>query len=150
MSPYSLILAMREPYLSKLLTGEKTAEVRRTSPDLLNLRGMRLYLYHKGRICGHVTVSDFQRTKYQFLDKLCEEVHGDACLSYEEMSDYLYGYQSLSGVDIACRNGIIYKVSDPVRYECPVPVPCRPQSWQYMTDEIRTMLPDGKEKADGR
>lgn len=143
----ALILAMREPYLSKLLSGEKTVEVRKTRPHRPDVCGMVLYLYHKRHIYGHVTVRQFQNTKYRLIDDLCEEMHEKACLTHQAMRKYLYGYRSNAGFDIACRNGILYIVEKPVRYARPVPVPCRPQSWQYMTDDVRGLLPiDGKEE----
>lgn len=139
--PYNLILAMREPYLTQLLNGEKTAEVRRTKPDLINIYGCRLYLYHKKRIYGHVTVKNWQHTAYQFLTPLCKEWSAAAALTPDEMKKYLSGGLSKAGMEMACRNGIIYLVGEPVRYAFPVDVPCRPQSWQYMTPEIKALLP---------
>lgn len=144
-NPYHLILAMREPYLTQLLNGEKTAEVRRTAPDLLNLKGCRLYLYHKKHIYGHVTVQEVQRTHHLYLDSVCNIYARAACLPVEDMKKYLYGYRSADGIACCCK-GIIYFVGAPVRYAEPVAVPCRPQSWQYMTGDTLALLPDGKEE----
>lgn len=148
-----IILAMREPYLSKLLSGEKTIEVRKTHPktDCLmkygtqHMFGMTLYLYHRRQIWGHVTVTDYVFTENADLDRLCEKYAADACLSFEEMFEYLYPSKPTSAWYQKARQGVLYFVEKPVRYEQPVPVPCRPQSWQYMTAEIQNLLPKGKE-----
>lgn len=146
MKTKDLILAMRAPFLAKLLIGIKTAEVRRTKPDMINFYGTRLYLYHKKRIYGHVTVEDWQYTYRRFLNDLCKNWCAAACLTHEEMWKYLAGDLSPAGQDMACRNGIIYLVRDPVRYAVPVDVPCRPKSWQYMTPEIKVLLPYEEEE----
>lgn len=144
----ALILAMREPYLSKLLSGEKTVEVRKTHPTSIYLKkygtqhfcGCKLYLYHKGQIWGHVSVNNHLLTEGHALNYLCERYANAACLDCFKMYEYLAG-----GGDGKARPGILYFVEKPVRYARPVPVPCRPQSWQYMTDSILKLLPDGKD-----
>lgn len=149
----ALILAMREPYLSKLLSGEKTVEVRRTHPTSIYLKkygtqhffGCKLYLYRKGQIWGYVTVQNHLLTEGRDLSCLCERYADDACLGVFQMYEYLQPFVQDGAYSQKSRPGILYFVEKPVRYARPVPVPCRPQSWQYMTDSILDLLPDGKD-----
>lgn len=142
-----LILAMREPWLTKLLSGEKTAEVRRTRPRTAELAGVkRLYLYRGGCIYGWVPVAGWScfadgiHPVEARVQPLVDRYAARACLTPQEMLRYLHGFPV---------GAVVYKVagplSAPVRYAVPVPVPCRPQGWQYMTAEILALLPDGKE-----
>lgn len=136
----SIILAMREPYLSQLLDGSKTVEVRKTRPACGVLPHETLYLYRKGAIHGQVSVremhyvgrTDFEMGACEAIAKFAEK----ACLEDGEMLDYL-GWHP--------KHAAVYEVYAPIRYARPVPVPCRPQSWQYMTDSILELLPDGRE-----
>lgn len=134
-----LILAMREKWLRLLLTGEKTAEVRRTSPRAEVWPGTRLYLYHKGAIWGYVTVTRAERVCAGNSAKLHSQVcvyFRRACLGFMEMMEYLD----------KCVSGRVYVVTDPVRFAEPVPVPCRPQGWQYMTAAVMQAVAAGRKE----
>lgn len=147
-----LILAMREPFLEKLLSGEKTAEVRRTHPKGLYGGGLRvgdsfkLYLYRSGHIWGYVRVYACILTQGRSIFQLAGCLHREACLTKQEMMDYLRNVRGDEYCRVATPKGVVYSVMNPRRYERGVKVPCRPQSWQFLTEEIRAMLPDdGKE-----
>lgn len=146
-----LILAMQEPHMERLLSGEKKAEVRRTRPrteELNKATRLRLYLYRGGCIHGYVEVqgcrcfADGIHPAEARVQSLIEEYAAEACLTPAEMLRYLHGYPV---------GAIVYRVSPhhaPVRYATPVAVPCRVQSWQYLTPEVAALLPaDGKEAA---
>lgn len=127
---------MREPYLTQLLTGEKTAEVRRTSPRHWAPLPypFPLYLYHRGKIHGHVMATSLYFTGFGRCAEFVKKLHKRACLSEAEMLEYLKDR----------RNGVIYTVEHPTRYAAPIPVPCRPQSWIYITPSILSLLPQTK------
>lgn len=131
-----MILAMRKRYLDLLLSGEKKAEVRSTCPRGLGGYTPRLYLYYRGCIYGHVDAYSLWFTGYGRCEEFVERLHKEACLTKEEMLDYLKDK----------RGGVIYRVSNPVRYAEPISVPCRPQGWIYMKPNVRALLPDGKEE----
>lgn len=133
-----IILAMREPHLSRLLSGEKTAEVRRTRPSLKTMDGIKplvLYLYHRGAIHGICFVKNVRFRRDGILDERglkswvsCH--HKQACLTEAEMTNYL------NGAKFPC----IYFIINAFPYEAPITVSCRPQSWMYMTPEVRSVL----------
>lgn len=127
----SIVLAMREPHMSRLLNGEKTAEVRRTSPTVVVYR---LYLYRRGHIHGYVDVAGYAAAKWHPSDSgianAVRKYHAAAMLDPEDMRRYLKGAAS------PC----IYLVKNPVRLQKPLPVGIRPQSWQYATEEIQAWV----------
>lgn len=129
-----LILAMREKGLNLILSGKKTAEVRRTRPARPCDMPDYLYLYHRGCVHGIAEVRAYRYLPCGWfsLDRgECKE----ACLSVEEAR----GYLQLSSL------GVIYKLGRVQRFPKPVPVPCRPQSWQYATPELLDIIQGGKE-----
>lgn len=124
-----LIIAMRERWMNLILDGKKTAEVRRTRPARPCDMPDYLYLYHKGCIHGMVEVRAHRYLPCGWfsLDKVeCQE----ACLSGEKAR----GYLQLSS------RGVIYKLGKVERFLKPIPVPCRPQSWQYATPELLDII----------
>lgn len=120
---------MREKWLNLILDGKKTAEVRRTRPARPCDMPDYLYLYHRGHIHGIAEVRAFRylTSGWFSLNKgECQE----ACLSVEKAR----GYLQLS------RRGVIYKLGRAQRFPKPIPVPCRPQSWQYATPELLDII----------
>lgn len=134
----AVIVAMREPFLSAVLNGEKTIEVRRTRPRRLPIM---LFFYYRGKIYAGATLKHVHclpccyaiRENRVTVQAACKRFHGQACLTYEAMRDYL----SLGTAPT------LYELGAVEVYRNPVPVPCRPQSWQYMTDDMMKMIPQG-------
>lgn len=125
----SIILAMREKWLNLILSGQKTAEVRRTRPSSPCYMPDYLYLYHKGCIHGIAEVRAYRILPCGWFSLDIGECQ-EACLSVEEAKRYLQT-SSL---------GVIYKLGRVQRFTQPIPVPCRPQSWQYLTEKIRAHI----------
>ena len=124
-----LILAMRERWLNLILDGTKTAEVRRTHPARPCDMPDYLYLYHRGCIHGMAEVRVYRYLIsgwFSLYKGECKE----SCLSVEEAKRYL---QTSS----RC---VIYKLGRVERFLKPIPVPCRPQSWQYATQELLEII----------
>ena len=124
-----LIIAMRERWLTLILDGKKTAEVRRTHPARPCDIPDYLYLYHRGCIHGMVEVRAYRYLPcgwFSLSKGECQE----ACLSGEAARGYL---------QISSR-GVIYKLGKVERFLKPIPVPCRPQSWQYATQELLEII----------
>lgn len=124
-----LILAMREKWLNLILDGTKTAEVRRTHPARPCDMPDYLYLYHRGHIHGMAEVRAYRFLPCGWFSLDAVEVQ-EACLSLEEARGYL---------QISSR-GVIYKLGRVQRFTQPIPVPCRPQSWQYATPELLDII----------
>lgn len=123
-----IILAMRHKWLELILSGIKVAEIRRTRPAEGKLP-CRLWLYQGGMIHGCVDTIGFaeyftpsELSKHRDTQKM-------ACLSEMELEAYLW----------KAKNPIVYYLDTPRRAPRPFPVTCRPQSWQYMTDELRAI-----------
>lgn len=123
--PVSLILAMREPHLSRLLNGEKHLELRRNHPAHVENVG-RLYLYMRGYIHGYVEVVDVEQRGACTLHSIASRWHQGARLTYQDAYTYLNG----------AYKAVAYRVCKPVRFKEPVAVCIRPQSWMYATPEI--------------
>lgn len=139
--PYNIILAMREPYLSQILSGKKTVEVRRTRPNTIPCM---VFLYHRGKIYGSAEVNRVEilppgRTSEgdKALREACKRFAWKACLTEDEM----YRYLNLAPAPT------LYGLEAAQAFARPIEVPCRPQSWQYMTEEIMQVLRVGKEDA---
>lgn len=126
-----LILAMREPYLSQLLSGEKAVEVRRTSPkkDILrNAKTLRLYLYKGGQIHGYVDVSGYATLSDVYFLGAWESMRCAACLTDEELGRYLW--QALPD------RAIFYCVRNSYRYKKPHKFGTTVQSWIYADQDF--------------
>lgn len=131
-----IILAMREKWLNLILEGKKTAEVRRTRPARPCDMPDYLYLYHKGCIHGIAEVVGIRLCERAWLDLIYEDYGKDACLSWQEFSLYM----------ATAKAGVVYRLGKVQRFDTPIPVPCRPQSWQYATPELLEIIQDRKEK----
>lgn len=137
-----LILAMREKWLNLILEGKKTAEVRRTRPAKACDMPDYLYLYHKGCIHGIAEVAGWNTPEcsnvpdYAWPLSATTRTHKEACLTRREMLLYLKGASS----------PVVYLLGKVQRFDTPIPVPCRPQSWQYATPELLEIIQDRKEK----
>lgn len=134
-----LILAMREKWLNLILDGKKTAEVRRTRPrgDVMNRDDffyITLYFYNKGLIHGMAQVDAFACLEYFRREQMGDWCR-KACLTPAEMDKYLDG----------AARPIVYELGKVQRFPKPIPVPCRPQSWQYATPELLEIIQDRKE-----
>ena len=134
-----LILAMREKWLNLILDGKKTAEVRRTRPSSPCYMPGYLYLYHKGCIHGiaEVVGTDLfnQSGLYKEWVFAAFRAYGEkACLTRVDFFRYL----------ALAKSPVVYLLGRVERFLKPIPVPCRPQSWQYATPELLDII-NGKE-----
>lgn len=131
--PMDIILAMREKWLNLILDRKKVFEVRRTCPKH---RPGRIYLYRRGVIWGEAEIGkwwhvcDMFHREYFVYSPFKELFAAKAYLSEREYLDYMEG----------AKRPVVYYLKEVLRYAQPVPVSCRPQSWQYMTDEIRNQI----------
>lgn len=143
----SIIIPLLEPHLSRLLSGEKTAEVRRQSPSFAPALDY-LYLYHRGAIHGRVRVVAWVPLKGADLWRTVKEWHHEACLSPIEMAKYLTRNDPAAWGTIAADPryaircpGIIYSVRSPQRFASPVPVPFRILGMKYLDADTAALLP---------
>lgn len=139
-----LILAMREKWLNLILDGKKTAEVRRTRPARPCDMPDYIYLYHRGHIHGMAEVRGWSvpepdAAAIGLWAREAVREYGDmACLGGVDMFNYLTRgavrehYRSL--------HPVVYLLGRVERFKRPIPVPCRPQSWQYATPELLDII----------
>lgn len=125
----ALLLAMKEEWVGLILCGRKHAEVRRSAPKPGN-EPRRLYLYNRGHVYGYAEVVGFCHVNFKNWKRVCAKYHGMALLSADAMEQYLVG--------TGC--GIVYMLGRRVRYRHAVPVPYRPQSWQYVTPDMECIV----------
>ena len=122
-----IVLALKPKWLELILSGKKTVECRRIMPKKL-VMGDRVYLYCQGDIHGFCTVYDihyFQRDDFDELMSLSDVFHDQACLSFDEMSEYLHQGKS---------PGLIF-INRPHRYDDPHPWRgSTPQNFIYYHD----------------
>lgn len=124
-----IILAMKPKWLHLIIEKKKTCEVRRTGPKVVP---DWLFLYQGGCIHGlaHV-VGVVKPVILNGAAMIGAETLREACLTQEQFTGYMGTWTETSR---------IYKLGGVAAFPRPVPVPCRPQSWQYMTDEILYIL----------
>lgn len=126
-----IVLALKPKWLELILSGKKTAEVRRTLPARLE-PGDKVYFYCKGDIHGFAFVEDVYHvvdyiTKRQYAYWCAEH----ACLTEQEILNYWnYGYNGR----FATSPGVIL-LQDVQRYEDPHPWRgSTPQNFIYYHD----------------
>lgn len=145
-----IILAMQPRWLNLILDGKKTAEVRRTSPARAEDDPCRLWLYQGGAIHGYANVARVHKPQMGMPQmiwcmKIVDEFHIRACLSARDMHDYLT--RDLLGKTYREHwNRAVYELAGGRDFRgAPIYVPCRPQSWMFMTDEVRDIIERSQE-----
>lgn len=124
-----VLLAMKEEWIGPILCGRKRAEVRRRAPKPGN-EPRRVYLYSRGHVYGYADVVGYCHVTFHNWKRLCRKYHTMALLSRDAMEQYIVG--------TGC--GIVYMLGTAVRFNRAVPVPFRPQSWQYLTPDMENLI----------
>lgn len=112
-----IVLALKPKWLELILSGKKTAEVRRTLPARLE-PGDKVYFYCKGDIHGVAIVEDVHKVSGYFYKPSYASMYAEkACLTEQDILNYWnYGYNER----FATRPGIIL-LKDVQRYDDPQP-----------------------------
>jgi predicted transcriptional regulator len=127
LSKKSIILSVKSKYADLILDGKKTLEIR--TKRLPWTADSRAYIYSSGdvrKIVGHCVYSGpFSAVMNNSSGYFSEHILEDACLSAQELKDYLDG-----------RYPNIYRLSGVVRYTEPIELSDfgfenAPQSWAY-------------------
>jgi hypothetical protein len=87
-----IVLALKPKWLNLILQGKKTIECRRQMPKKLEM-GDKVYFYCQGKLHGYGTAYDihrFQKDDFDELMSLVDVFHHDACLSVDDMGEYLW------------------------------------------------------------
>ena len=126
----AILMSIKPEYGEKILSGEKTVELRKTSPvneEFLFESDKTVYLYFTGTgmVLGQVKLNyTVELEPWHDLETLAKE----ACLSVQELERYGAGLDGLY-------HG--WKVKEPGTYVTPIPLSAfglkrPPQSWCYV------------------
>lgn len=126
----SVLLSVKPRYANALLSGTKTAEIRRRFPELPP--GTVVFVYSSSperRVIGTFVIRAIRRLP---ADRLWAAYPGQLSLTRQELRDYLRG----------CRQGVAIETADVARWLRPVSLSELrlwsgldvPQSWRYLDD----------------
>ena len=143
-----ILMSIRARYAARILSGQKTLEIRKTAPKgLRESAEITVLLYEskreggRGAIVGSFVCKSIQSVTMREVREVCRR----ACLNREELMAYAERPQRKSGEkrSTAAPGGKIYawNVEDPVTFEQPmllqqVGVSCPPQSWRKLRAEL--------------
>ena len=132
----NILLSVRRPFCGKILSGEKTWELRQNVPRVMKREHVTLWLYESGKdgeraIIGKCRMVSFALITHMPFGKVLGSFLIDACVSKTHLRTYLPCFA--------------WGVQDPVKLPAPVPLSANgltrpPQSWQYITDEQAAIL----------
>lgn len=132
----NILLSVRRPFSQKILSGEKTWELRKTKPRLKRGGPVKIWLYESGKD-GERAIIGWCRLEYLIIvpRRLPPWLPKRACVTEDYIRDYMRGYRPCYG----------WGVKDPVRLPDAVPLSDigltrPPQSWQYLTPEQADIL----------
>lgn len=131
----NIVLALKPKWLSLILEGKKTIECRRQMPKNL-FPGDKVYFYCQGKLHGYGTaygVHRMQKDDFDELMSLIDVFHHDACLSVDDMGEYLWGGTSPGLIFLSHIH--VYDETQPWNYPPPqnfvyVPYPTAPKHEQ--------------------
>lgn len=131
----NILISIKRPWSRKILSGEKTVELRKTAPRVPKGEHITLWLYESGKYGSREITGKFRMIytiplRHMPFGGALEDIKRDACVTEEQLRSYMP----------CCAWG----VCDPVNL-APVPLSViglkrPPQSWQYLTDEQVAML----------
>ncbi len=132
----NILLSVRRPFSGKILSGEKTLELRKNMPRLRGREFETIWLYESGKDGERAIIGKCRLALCLLLNK---EVSPDnlsaICKSACVTEEHIFHY-------IPC---FTWGVRDPVRLPHAVPLSSigmtrPPQSWQYLTPEQAAIL----------
>lgn len=135
-----ILLSVRLPYSEKILSGEKSWELRKNVPRLKKGDSVTLWLYESGKdgaraIIGKCRMVSYVRMRHMPFRCIPDDFIEDFCVTGEHLRDYLPCYA--------------WRLQDPVKLPRAVHLSAiglnrPPQSWQYLTDEQAAILEGGE------
>ena len=131
-----ILLSVKRPFSEKILSGEKTCELRKNVPRLKKGDSVTLWLYESGKDGQRAVVGKCRMVAYVYIRHMpFGQALGllikDACVSKSHLRAYLPFYA--------------WGVQNPVRLPYVVPLSAigltrPPQSWRYLTDEQAAII----------
>lgn len=117
----NLLLALHLEWFSRMATGQKTVELRRTHPA--DPATGTLFFAIRGTCYGQATVCDITQDA---AINLAINHHQEAAMTPHQAMDYLQG----------AKDPVAYHICGVVRYKAPLPIVRTPQSWQFMPPSL--------------
>jgi predicted transcriptional regulator len=131
-----ILLSIKRPFSGKILSGEKTWELRKNVPRLKKGDSVTLWLYESGKdgaraIIGKCRMVSYVRMRHMPFRCCPDDFIEDFCVEGQHLRDYLPCYA--------------WGVQDPVRFPVTLPLATidltrPPQSWMYLADEQAALL----------
>ena len=137
----NILLSVRRPFPGKILSGEKTWELRKNVPRLKKGDSVTLWLYESGKdgkraVVGKCRMVSYVRMRHMPFRCCPDDFIEDFCVEGQHLRDYLPCYA--------------WGVQDPVRIDAEplstIGLTRPPQSWQYLTDEQAAILEGGSDE----
>lgn len=132
----NILISVRRPFSGKILSGEKTWELRKNKPRIPREEHVTLWTYESGKdgewaIIGKCRMVSYVPMRHMPFRVGPDDFIEDFCVTGEHLRAYLPCYA--------------WGVQDPVRLANAVPLSAigmtrPPQSWQYLTDEQAAIL----------
>lgn len=132
----NILLSVRQPFSGKILSGEKTWELRKNAPRIPRGEHVTLWLYESGKDGERAIIGKCRMVSYVYMRHMpfgdaLDLLMKDACVTEEHIRAYL-----------PCS---AWGVQDPVRLPAAVPLSAigmtrPPQSWQYLADKQAAIL----------
>lgn len=132
----NILISVRRPFSGKILSGEKTWELRKNKPRIPREEYVTLWLYESGKdgeqaIIGKCRMVSYVHMRHMPFPVRPDNFIEDFCVTGQHLRDYLPCYA--------------WGIQDPVRLPAPVPLSTigltrPPQSWQYLTPEQASIL----------
>lgn len=116
-----LLLALHLEWFSRMASGQKTVELRRTHPA--DPATGTLFFSIRGTCYGQATVCSITQDA---AINLAINHHQEAAMTPHQAMDYLQG----------AKDPIAYHICEVVRYKAPLPIVRTPQSWQFMPPSL--------------
>jgi predicted transcriptional regulator len=143
----SLLLSVRPQYASKILSGEKTIELRRrfsrTATD-----GMPVLLYSSSPVSAVVGCTRIGRVERLSLLQIWREYREEACVSKSEFNEYFAGLKHGYVIALGTVKAFSREVSASRLEKKYGIVP--PQSYRYLNGEYSRLLNDGRPQIPSR
>jgi predicted transcriptional regulator len=145
--PRSVLVSIRPYYVSKILDGEKTVELRRRFPRAM-IAGATALIYSSSPVSAVVGYARIKQVVRLPVSKIWKQHGADACVSKEEFKAYFAGVKfgfAIFFEDVHALKRCV-KANDLQTQFGIVP----PQSYRYVTDECLASLSDDRFQASNR
>jgi|GEM_PF-706739 len=138
-----VVLSVHPRYISEIIAGRKTVELRRKPPNRISA-GSRLYFYSTSPVQALVAVGEVEKIDTQSIGQLWQRFADKACISKSDFEKYFFGLQFGSAISLKGIRTIEPALSREFLKKSIGFTP--PQSYMYMKEEFYTLFDSGPNK----